>query len=195
MRIIAGAHKGRSLKTVEGPGYRPAMAIVREAVFSMLASRGLSFNSTHVLDLFAGSGALAFEALSRGAEKAYFVENNPKAAACIAENARKLDITASCHILQEDVVRFVGRPPQKRNLAPFPLIFIDPPYAFDRLKNLITVLLQYGWLAENGFLVAEVERHNTLEADAFPGLETEADRVFGQTRILLWSKAQPADLA
>lgn len=195
MRIIAGAHKGRVLKTVEGPGYRPAMSIVREAVFSMLTSRGLSFNSLHVLDLFAGSGALAFEALSRGAEKAYFVENNPKAATCIAENARKLGIASQCHILEEDVVRFISRLPQKRGLAPFPLIFIDPPYAFDRLKNLITSLVQAGWLAENGFLVAEVERHNTLSPDIFPGLTPEVDRIFGQTRILLWTKNPEQNLA
>lgn len=69
MRIIAGALGGRNLKTVEGPGYRPATAKVREAIFSMLSSRGVVWSGLRVLDLFAGSGSLSFEALSRGAQE------------------------------------------------------------------------------------------------------------------------------
>ena len=83
MRIIAGALGGRNLKTVEGPGYRPATAKVREAIFSMLSSRGVVWSGLRVLDLFAGSGGIGIEALSRGAGFAVFVEQNPKAAEII----------------------------------------------------------------------------------------------------------------
>ena len=83
LRITAGAFKGRVLKTAEGPGYRPATALVREALFSMLEARGCVFSETMALDLFAGSGSLGFEALSRGAKAAWFVENDARAAALI----------------------------------------------------------------------------------------------------------------
>ncbi len=87
MKIIAGALKGRTLKTLTGPaGYRPAMGKVRESLFSLLEARGVIWAESIVLDLFAGSGSLAFEAVSRGAKKAYFVEKDAKASACIAQN-------------------------------------------------------------------------------------------------------------
>ncbi|MBQ1330510.1 MAG: RsmD family RNA methyltransferase, partial [Desulfovibrio sp.] len=83
MRIIAGALRSRTLKTVEGEGYRPAMSRVRESLFSMLDARLPAWEGLQVLDLFAGSGSLAFEALSRGAERAWLVENSARALRCL----------------------------------------------------------------------------------------------------------------
>lgn len=124
MRIIAGAYGGRLLKTVEGPGYRPAMSRVRESLFSMLSSRGVVWAGSRVLDLFAGSGSLAFEALSRGADEAWFVELNAKAAACIEKNATSLGIEPQrWRVLAEDITKVLGR----RAAAPFDVVFIDPP--------------------------------------------------------------------
>ena len=88
MLIIAGGLGGRVLKTVEGEGYRPAMGRTREALFSMLTARGLVWREARVLDLFAGSGSLAFEALSRGAPNALLVENAAPAMRCLQKTWR-----------------------------------------------------------------------------------------------------------
>src|SRR5947208_1335701 len=93
MRIIAGKWRGRILEAPPGMGTRPTADRVREALFSMLASRLGSFEELRVADLFAGSGALGFEALSRGAAYATFVESDPKAAAAIRRNAEKLGVS------------------------------------------------------------------------------------------------------
>ena len=89
MRIIAGACRGRTLHTVTGPGYRPAMGRVRESLFSMLEARGVVWGAVRVLDVFAGSGSLGFEALSRGARFADFIEKDHRAAECLRKNAAK----------------------------------------------------------------------------------------------------------
>ena len=98
MRIIAGALGGRNLKTVEGPGYRPATAKVREAIFSMLSSRGVVWSGLRVLDLFAGSGSLSFEALSRGAQEVCLVEREPKVVQCLNQNVEALDVSDRCRV-------------------------------------------------------------------------------------------------
>lgn len=186
MRIIAGAYKGRILRTVTGPGYRPAMSMVRESLFSMLDSRGVVWGGARVLDLFAGSGSLGFESLSRGAQEAVFVEKDPKASACLLKNAQTLGVQDQCRILTEDVLKTVARRPSQT----FQVIFIDPPYAEDMVALTLRNLLRQGWLAEGGYLVAEVEKHLKVRDDmgADGGLVLDTDRPYGQTRILLWSK-------
>ncbi len=184
MRIIAGACGGRTLKTVEGPGYRPATAKVRGAIFSMLESRGVVWGGVRVLDLFAGSGSLGFEALSRGAQEAWFVERANRPAACLRRNAETLGLDESrCRVLEQDVAFFLRAPA----MTPFDLIFIDPPYGEGRLLPTIKAVLRGGWLAADGFLLAEVETHLSLAPERdVPGLVLETDRTYGQTRILLW---------
>lgn len=185
MRIISGEYGGRSLKTTEGPGYRPATSKVRQAVFSMLESRGLYWPDVRVLDLFAGSGALTFEALSRGAEEGWFVEMNKKAASLITENAVKLGIEPKRYrVFAEDMKNVVNKPAR----VPFDLVFIDPPYGFNFLTPALTAVLRFGWLAEGGFICAEVESKLPLPPEAeHPELELIANRAYGQTRILLWT--------
>lgn len=183
MRIIAGAYKGRTLKTITGSGYRPAMSKVRESLFSLLEARGLVWQDTRVLDLFAGSGSLSFEALSRGAIQAYLVEKSPKAATCIEENAQKLGISDCCFVITDDAVKYVGRRP----LHPFSLVFIDPPYAENFLPMTLRGLLRREWLEEGAFVVAEVEKHLKIDAESFEGLSLELDRQYGQTRIIVWT--------
>lgn len=183
MRIIAGAYKGRILKTVSGPGYRPAMGRVRESLFSRLESRGVVWGECRVLDLFAGSGSLAFEALSRGAAEAVFVEKNPRAAACLAQNAANLGAESRCRILTEDVLRVSARRPA----LPFQVIFIDPPYAEALFAPALRNILRLNWLAEDGFLIAEVEKSLRFDAEKQPGLELLNDELYGQTRVILWT--------
>lgn len=188
MRIIAGAYGGRTLKTVEGPGYRPAMSRVRESLFSMLESRGVVWSSCRVLDLFAGSGSLAFESLSRGAEEAWFVELNPKAAACIEKNAATLGVDdARWRVLAEDITKVLGR----RAAAGFDVIFIDPPYGEARLLPTLRLVLKNRWLVEGGLVAAEVERGLKFDASTVhPELELLVDRNYGQTRIVIWARKE-----
>ena len=172
MKIIAGALKGRTLKTVSGPGYRPAMGKVRESLFSLLEARGVIWAESIILDLFAGSGSLAFEAISRGAQKAYFVEKDPKAAACIANNAGTLGISEKCIIATEDAS----------------VVFIDPPYAENLLPQTLKNLLRREWLEDGAFVIAEVEKNLKINPESFEGLTLELDRNYGSTRIIIWYK-------
>ncbi|MDR2162237.1 MAG: 16S rRNA (guanine(966)-N(2))-methyltransferase RsmD [Desulfovibrio sp.] len=186
MRIIAGEYRGRVLRTAAGPGFRPAMGKVREAVFSMLEAGGMDWPRARVLDLFAGSGSLGFEALSRGAASAVFVESSPQAAAAIARNAALLGLGPERAVLwREDAVKALARYPAR----PFSLVFIDPPYRERILDRTLAALLKNGWLAPDAVINAEVESRAPLRADA-PGMAALADRSYGQTRVLLWKAAK-----
>src|SRR5690349_9440951 len=121
MRIIAGRWRGRSIEAPPGLGTRPTADRVRETLFSMLTSRLGSFENLRVADLFAGSGALGLEALSRGAAHATFVESDAKAAAVIKRNAAKLEA--------EEIQLLGGSALALPKAGPFDLIFADPPYA------------------------------------------------------------------
>ncbi|WP_294485193.1 16S rRNA (guanine(966)-N(2))-methyltransferase RsmD [uncultured Mailhella sp.] len=184
MRIIAGACRGRTLHTVTGPGYRPAMGRVRESLFSMLEARGVVWGAVRVLDVFAGSGSLGFEALSRGARFADFIEKDHKAAECLRKNAANLGLADRCAIHEEDALRVTARRPAE----PCQLICIDPPYGADLFKPALKNIIRQGWLADDGFLVAEVEKGLPLRADAQYNLRLEAERLYGNTRILVWVK-------
>ena len=175
MRIIAGALGGRNLKTVEGPGYRPATAKVREAIFSMLSSRGVVWSGLRVLDLFAGSGSLSFEALSRGAQEVQ----------CLNQNVEALDVSDRCRVAESDVLRFL----RGRAYQPYDVIFADPPYGENRLVPTLKAIMKGGWLAPDGYLLAEIEGLLRFDAAAaHEELELEIDRNYGQTRIILWHK-------
>lgn len=180
MRIISGSLGGRRLKTVEGDGYRPAMGRTREALFSMLESRGLCWGATRVLDLYAGSGSLAFEALSRGARSAVLVENSRQAADCLEANCEALGLADRAWLAREDAGRFLRRGADDR----YGLVFIDPPYGRGLAQPAMIFLLRHGWLAGGALIAAEVEKSVRLEA---PGpLERLVSRSFGNTVLNIW---------
>lgn len=181
MRIIAGRLGGRGLKTVQGEGYRPAMGRTREALFSMLEARGLDWQSARVLDLFAGSGSLAFEALSRGAPSALLVENAALAVRCLQQNIADLGLADQARLLKEDVQRLLRRPPA----APFDLAFMDPPYRKNLAQAALRALVENHWLAPGALVSAEIEKDLKLALP--PALNLLADRLFGQTRICIWT--------
>jgi 16S rRNA (guanine966-N2)-methyltransferase len=190
MRITGGDYKGRVIRTSEGEGYRPATSKVREAIFSMLGARGLRWPESRVLDLFAGSGSLGIEALSRGAGLAWFVEKDRRAAGLIGDNLRGLGPEPSrWRVLVRDVMAVLEREtPQEFDLA-----FIDPPYGKGLLGPALAGLLRRGWLAPGGLILAEVEnRLNTDEAAAGLPLDRLAERDYGQTRIYLWKRSTDA---
>jgi 16S rRNA (guanine966-N2)-methyltransferase len=183
MRIIAGEYGGRSIRTVEGPGYRPATAKVRQAVFSMLEARGLCWEGARVLDLFAGSGSLAMEALSRGAAEAWLMDKNPRAVAAIKASLADLRVVpARYRVFNADLLKAL----EKRAPVPFDLVFVDPPYGLDLLPPAMEKAVRGGWIADGGLVLAEVEARCDFTGRIPAQLIPQADRLYGQTRILLW---------
>lgn len=185
MRILSGELKGRRLKTSTGADYRPAMAKVRQAVFSMLESRVGTLKGTSVLDLYAGTGSLAFEALSRGSAVATCVEKNAGIAALIADNARSLGLSSErLRVLCTDVLRFLRNTPPN----PYTLIFADPPYQQDTVSNVLRELVNRAWLTRGSRVCIEINRQTQADSLFLPdSLFLEADRTYGQTRILLYN--------
>ena len=173
MRIIAGKWRGRPIEAPAGDATRPTADRVRETLFSMLASRIGSFEDLRVADLFAGSGALGFEALSRGALSVTFVENEPGAAAIIRKNGEKL--AASVEILTASALAL----PRSE---PFDLIFADPPYSSGSGAAVVDSVLKCGWLASGGWMSVETARGDTLHAS---DLHVEATRDVGPARLTL----------
>jgi len=184
MRIIGGQYKGRSIKTCEGPGYRPATMKVRESIFSMLMARGVNFAEARVADMFAGSGSLAIECLSRGSSEAWFVEKSNKAAALIRKNLAGLGVDKERYkVISKDLFGVLNKSPE----APFDLIFIDPPYGKDLLVPALEKAINKGWIAEDAFVLAEVETSVKAPTEGpIAEMELVTDREYGQTRILLW---------
>jgi 16S rRNA (guanine966-N2)-methyltransferase len=160
------------------------MSKVRAAVFSMLEARGINWPLCRVLDLFAGSGSLGFEALSRGAAEVTFVEVVPKAAALINENAEKLGVESQrVRVLADEVGKVLNRPPAN----PFDVIFIDPPYRQNLLASTLKAITRKGWLAVQGVVNAELEAGFSYDPEKdFPELSVLVDRNYGQTRVVLW---------
>ena len=188
MRVIAGEYGGRNIRTIEGPGYRPATAKVRQAVFSMLEARGVLWPGTRVLDLFAGSGSLGIEALSRGADLAWFVDKNPRAVACLKGTLADLRVESGrFRVFGADLLKILARPAQE----PFDVVFIDPPYGFDLLPPALHKAASGGWIAPDGFVLAEVEGRCDLDGQIPAQLTPQADRLYGQTRIMLWQNRIP----
>ncbi len=187
MRIIAGEYKGRTLRTGSGPGYRPATGKVRESLFSMLEARGVDWSGINVLDLFAGSGALGFEALSRGAKSALFIEKSSRACAIIRQNIFMLGIGGQrARVINTDAITFLN----KQVRGSFDLVFVDPPYGMDLARPALDGLLKTGLLSEDALISAEIEKNLPLESRFLAGLNLIKDKHFGQTRILIWKKKQ-----
>ncbi|MFP4391304.1 MAG: 16S rRNA (guanine(966)-N(2))-methyltransferase RsmD [Desulfohalobiaceae bacterium] len=184
MRIISGEFGGRRLKTASGPGYRPATDKVRQAVFSILEARGLSWNELRAADLFAGSGSLGMECLSRGAAQVWFVEKNRKALSTIQSNLNQLGIPPSRYsLLGKDVLFWL----RKASSREFDLIFIDPPYGHGLLSSVLEAVLQRGWLGPHALIMAEVESDLDPQQQVHDDAELLLSRTYGQTRICLWT--------
>lgn len=149
MRVIAGTARRLRLKTLEGLETRPTTDRIKETLFNMIADGlfGCSF-----LDLFAGSGGIGIEALSRGAKRAVFVEKNPKACACVRENLAHTKLSAQAETMQADalnaLVRLSGR-------ESFDYIYMDPPYGKELEKKALAFLADSSLLAEDGVIIIE----------------------------------------
>jgi len=175
MRIIAGQWRGRPLDAPPGQGTRPTADRVRETLFSMLTSRLGSFEGLRVADLFAGSGALGLEALSRGAAFAAFVEKDSAAAAAIRRNAERLGASDRIRVLGGSALALPAS-------EPFDLMFADPPYAEGSGTAAVEAVERAGWLAPGGWMSVETSRADEVAAS---GLEIQTSRVVGRARLTL----------
>ena len=136
MRIIAGTARSLPLKTIEGMDTRPTTDRIKETLFNMLQN---DVPGSYFLDLFAGSGQIGLEAVSRGARYAVFVENNKKACACIEDNIHFTKFDRETKLLQSDVISAIRSMEGKYK---FDVIFMDPPYKHEYEKEVLVVLLK-----------------------------------------------------
>ena len=176
MRIVAGEWRGRKLQAPAGDATRPTADRTRETLFSMLVSRLGSFEGLAVADLFAGSGALGLEALSRGAATCLLVEQDPAALRAIRANIAALRAQPRCDVRAGSVLS-LG--PVK---APLDLILLDPPYNTGAGAVAVDKLARLGWIGEGTWVSLETA------ADEDPkvrSLEVEAERRVGKARISL----------
>jgi 16S rRNA (guanine966-N2)-methyltransferase len=150
MRVIAGTLKGRPLKAVPGSGTRPTTDKVKESIFNML---GPFFEGGIGLDLFAGSGGLGIEALSRGLDKAVFVDKDSKALHTIKTNLKDCDLMDRSEVYRNDANRAL-KAIVKREIT-FDYIFLDPPYKQKKLEELVSFIDEHNLLNENGFVLCE----------------------------------------
>ena len=180
MRIVGGTFKGRPLSAPAGRDTRPTSERVREAVFNILLHgvEGFSLDGARVLDVFAGTGALGLEALSRGARFVQFVEEAAEARGVIRENADSLGAIGSVKIWRRDATRLGPCAPG----VPFDLVFIDPPYGKGLGTACLASLVAGGWLKPGAVLVLE----EALKAEvALPeGMARIDQRDYGDTKVL-----------
>ncbi|WP_439538255.1 16S rRNA (guanine(966)-N(2))-methyltransferase RsmD [Sphingomonas sp.] len=178
MRIIAGTWRGRPLVAPKGDATRPTADRTREALFSMLTSRVGSFEGLAVADLFAGSGALGLEALSRGAASCLFVEQDRAALDALRANADKLDIRPD---IRAGSVLSLG-PAAK----PLDLIMMDPPYGTGAGAVALDKLARLGWTGPATWISIETAKGEKVEVDGFV---TDTERVHGKAMLTILRQA------
>ena len=175
MRIIAGEFRGRKLLSVRGMKTRPTSDRIRESIFNILSD---AVQDAVVLDLFAGTGAMGIEALSRGAQYAVFIEQNKDALAAVSQNIGNCSLENRTRVMRWDIVKNLnclrGMP------APFTLVFMDPPYDQNMVEPALQNLTQSGSLSAGAVIVAEHTPAETVQAE---GLEITDQRQYGKTLV------------
>lgn len=179
MRIIAGEAKGRPIKAPRGLGTRPMRDFVREAVFSILGRRS---EGARVLDLFAGSGSLGLEALSRGAEESVFVDRSSQPVRVIRENLDNLGMSGKGKVVRAEVLDYLRKAGDAG--PPFDLIFIDPPFKIDLKyrQEVLKRLAEGGFLAPSAVVIMEAPlRSSPPQSPA--GMTFRERREYGETAV------------
>lgn len=182
LRIIAGQFKGRKLFSPKGEEVRPTAGVVREALFGIL---GQWIEGIRVLDLFAGTGSIGFEALSRGAKRVTFVERLPEARNAIQKTAQLLDATDRVEVIDGNAAGKI-----RHRIDPdvqFDLVYVDPPYGHERPAKVLGRIVSEGLLAEGGYVVYEQERKE-IPARPVEGLACLDVRRYGRTVLSFFTR-------
>jgi 16S rRNA (guanine966-N2)-methyltransferase len=185
MRVITGLYKGRILKTVDSLSVRPATDRVKQTIFDMLSNR-IEFERASVLDLFAGSGSLGIEALSRGASHATFVETNPDALEYIEKNVETLGCIETTEIHSMDAMQFL-----RRSQEHYDLVFADPPYTYEETANIPAVVFEDKILKKHGYLL--IEHAAKLEFSSTPLYHAGPSKKFGRTIVTFFHHPRPQE--
>jgi 16S rRNA (guanine966-N2)-methyltransferase len=158
LRIIGGEWRGRKLRFPDAPNLRPTPDRVRETIFNWLMP---VIHGARCLDLFAGSGALGLEALSRGAAYTTFVDSHKKVTQVLQAHLDLLAAKDRAQVIQNDSIKFLKNPPAMVDQA-YDLVFLDPPYHLDLMEKVVPLLEEDGWLTENAMLYLEIEKRQSL---------------------------------
>ncbi len=183
MRIITGTLKGRKLTTPAGADIRPTSDRAKESIFSIIDVRK-HISGSIVLDLFAGSGNLGFEAISRGADQVVYVESSRVAVDHIDKTAREFRVDGKMYgicILVEQYLKGPARP--------FDLVFADPPYEYEHLTVLPDIILQNNWLKEDGWLILEHDKRHSFVTHP----HCVYARPYGRTIVTIFSRTPAPD--
>ncbi len=180
LRIIGGSLKGRTVKSPKGTGTRPTTDRVREAIFNIIAPY---IPDCVFLDLFAGSGAIGIEALSRGARQVVFVEKSRRAALGIKGSLAELGLVAQAEVITGDVWTWIPK------LAGFDLVFADPPFDQGHVPRLLEAVRTSGVLKPGGLLVIEHSQRESPGGD-LPGLALFRQRKYGSTKVSVFGKEE-----
>lgn len=179
MRVITGSARGVRLETPQGLDTRPTTERVKESLFSAIQ---FEIEGRQVLDLFAGCGQLGIEALSRGAERAVFIDTSKDSIRLIRTNLKKTKLEDRATVLQSDYLAYLKRCRQK-----FGLIFLDPPYAETFLEQALAAIYEFDILASGGIIVTERPKGKTLDAE-WAGYVRSKDYGFGASCVTLFRK-------
>ena len=187
MRIVGGRFRGRALAGPSSDAIRPTSDRLRESIFNILAhSHGDPVAGARVLDLFAGTGAMGLEALSRGAAFALFVDDGAQARGIIRENVEALGAGGATRLFRRDATRMGEAAPN----APFSVVFCDPPYGRDLAPRALAACAAGGWLSPGALVV--VEEAQGFEVSLPAGFEDLDRRDYGETGVVIGRFSGPA---
>lgn len=181
MRVISGTLKGRMIKGYNIEGTRPTMDRVKESIFGSIQNY---VKDSVVLDLFAGSGNLGIEAISNGGKYCYFIDNNKEVIKVLKDNINTFKIEDKCSIELNDYKKALDN--FKSNNIKFDIIFIDPPYKYKIIDDLIKIILKYNLLNNNGILVLEFQLDNI--SDDYSGLELLKRKKYSDKYVYIFKK-------
>jgi len=181
MRIIAGTARGTQLKSIEGEATRPTLDRVKENFFNAIT---FDLDDAKVLDLFAGSGQLGLEALSRGAREAVFVDNNIECVEAIKINAQKAKLFSKCNVYHGDYLEYLSALKKRRGfdkLDKFDIVFLDPPYESNIIKDVVKKLIRQGYISDGGIIICESESGEIA-------FDKDVEETFEQQKVYKYGK-------
>jgi 16S rRNA (guanine966-N2)-methyltransferase len=186
MRIVGGRLRGRTLATPKSQAIRPTADRLRESLFNILAhAYGDPVSGARVLDLFAGTGALGFEALSRGAAFVLFVDDGAEARALLRQNVETLGVAAAARIFRRDATKLGTAHP----VEPFSLVFLDPPYRKGLAEKALLSAREGGWLTDDVLIVIEEASDAAFKAPE--GYEELERRTYDDTELVVLRSLPP----
>jgi len=180
LRVISGTARGCRLKEPKGRDIRPTTDKVKESLFNIIQ---FDVGGSRVLDMFAGTGQLGIEALSRGAAEAVFIDASPAAAAIVRENVRLAGVEDRARVLRGDSLASV------RGLGSFDLIFLDPPYSKGLLEKALSAINEFDILRENGIIICELPAEDPVP-DAPGGCRRGREYRYGKIRLAVYNREE-----